>query len=171
MDEIEDGSQSETREMLPGGDHQYVFFDHSHSSVTAFYPQAARFGDLEYMKSRAVDALECARGRGTTTTANFVVQTLGRGSTSEISDEDYKEVKSDAESKHHHINDAAAAAALVESLSDEESCVDAVLKEKRVRRKLEVLGKMVGVDSGKPGDVLGEVVRVLRDLERTASQI
>lgn len=170
MDEIEDGSQSEKREMLPDRDHQYVFFDHSHSSVTAFYPQAARFGDLEYMKSRAVYALESPRGRGTTTTANFVVQTLERGSTSEISDEDYKEVKSDAESKHHHINDAAAAA-LVESLSDEESCVDAVLKEKRVRRKLEVLGKMVGVDSGKPGDVLGEVVRVLRDLERTASQI
>ena len=159
MDEA--GVKSEKREKLPGGDHQYVLFDHSHSSVTAFYPKEARLGNFEYMKRMAMDGIERESAPGTKTNS-FVVQTLDRGATSEISDEDYEEVKSDAES----IKDSTA-----QTPSDDDSCVDAVLKEKRVRKKLEVLAQMVGVDSGKPGVVLDEVVRVLRTLERDASQL
>lgn len=164
----EAGRKSEKMELLPGEDHRYVFFDHSHSSVTAFHPKEAHFGNFEYMKRVAVDALQIARAGGTKTNS-FVVQTLGGGAKSDISDEDY-EVKSDAESMRQHIKDGAAMAA-IETPSDEDSSVDDVLKEKKVRKKLEVLAQMVGVDSEKPGVVLDEVVRVLRDLERNASQL
>ncbi|OVA20284.1 hypothetical protein BVC80_157g85 [Macleaya cordata] len=60
---------------------------------------------------------------------------------------------------------------LSEDDDDDDDEVNQILYDEGVKKKLEILAGMVGVDSSKPWIVLDEVVRVLKNLEREKNRI
>ncbi|XP_010249624.1 PREDICTED: uncharacterized protein LOC104592118 [Nelumbo nucifera] len=136
---------------------RYVFFDRSGCSVKAFYPGGnTHFANSDRLKGMGVDSLEKAKaGR-----ENSIVLEMMDGEYPELShtSEEDSDVKSDGGTSVYNG---------VEMLSDDEAfSVDDILYEESVKKKLRFLAGMVGIDCTKPGVVLGEVVRVLKDLER-----
>ncbi|KAL5729104.1 hypothetical protein ACHQM5_002101 [Ranunculus cassubicifolius] len=131
---------------------QSIFLDRSHRIVTILHlNHEAQFSGSTLLKSMGVDALEeakCSRNNG------VVVEMLNTKESSEITEE--FDVKSDTHVKREFEDDG-------------EFCDDQ-MNEEGVRKKLQVLAEMVGVDCLNPGVVLARVVKILKSLEREIDQ-
>lgn len=95
-------------------------------------------------------------------------KTLGGEGISAIdcSEDDFVK-KSDVGSSHVRVDDKNDVFGLdYDSGDDHDRCVDEILYDETVKKKLEVLAMMVGADSSQPEGVLTQVVKVLKDLER-----
>ncbi|XP_058078977.1 uncharacterized protein LOC131227239 [Magnolia sinica] len=135
-------------------DHPYIVFYPSTHSVTSFYPKPnTHFGNSDILKVSGACTLVSELMGGSSSEPSERLEMEEMNVVDDVSEEDF-----DSKSK------------LDEEVSEEsdgdERCVNEILYEESVKTKLEFLAGMVGVDSSQPADVLTEVVRVLKDLER-----
>ncbi|XP_077210310.1 uncharacterized protein LOC143845782 [Tasmannia lanceolata] len=136
----------------------YVFFDSSSSSVTAFNPKSdTHFQNPDHLKVLGVQALEKAkafRSHSMGISVEHLQSSESEGSvaTADISEENSYCRTSDIQSPNGEKG-------------EDELMDDIFLYDEGVKKKLEVLARMVGVESGQPVEILTQVVRVLKDLE------
>ncbi|KAF5187180.1 hypothetical protein FRX31_023231 [Thalictrum thalictroides] len=170
------------------GSRQCIFFDRSQDVITTFFPnpeiQCSESDDG--LKKIGLDALEEAK---VCRNSGIVIEIVLKANESVSCDEDY-EMKSESDaatSSHHHLfidneecdvedyemnSDAGTSSPRhsidnVDDLADNDECdVDDMLCDENVKKKLELLARMVGIDcSNNPGIVLAEVVTILKELE------
>ncbi|XP_058074279.1 uncharacterized protein LOC131223016 isoform X2 [Magnolia sinica] len=140
-------------------DHPCNVFDPSTRSVTSFYPKPnTYFGKSDIVKVSGA----CTLGSellGGSSSESLDMEEMNV--VDDVSEEDF-DSKSDADTSSIRKLDEEES----EESDGDERCVDEILYDESVKTKLEFLAGMVGVDSSQPSDVLTQVVRVLKDLER-----
>ncbi|KAF9612744.1 hypothetical protein IFM89_003754 [Coptis chinensis] len=145
------------------GENQYIVFDRSYDIVTTTYPNLETdLSDSNNVKCKGIGALEEAKaGR-----SNGVVVEIINSESSELSFDQDLDLKSDAGTSCHDLMD------VDDNISDDElsryelcdGCEVDSMYEESVKKKLELLAGMVGIDCSNPGVVLAEVVRILQGL-------